>query len=124
MSVTPRPQSGPLASILPIRLKGGFVIEHLSDECSHCQTLIDMDRWTAEASWLGQAAVVIHMHADCPSCGKRKDVHARFRDKFDGTAEVDSDAGHGKGWESFQALAPSFWARMIWSVRQVFGLRN
>jgi len=118
------PQSGPLHTLLPIRLKGGFVIEHLADDCSQCRAEIPMELWTSDFSWLGPASVVVQMHANCPSCGARKDIHARFRGKPDGTAEVDSSPGNGKAWEAYEAFAPSFWGRMIWSVRQVFGLRN
>lgn len=118
------PKSGPLNRLLPIQLKGGFVIEHLSDECSKCGSVIEVDRWMAEISWLGAAALVLNMNATCPSCGAPKHVHARFRGKPDGTAEIDCDQGDGRGWTAHDAFPASRWRTMIWSIKQGLGFRS
>lgn len=95
------PLSGPLHQLLPLRFPGGFVLEHMSDECNACHQDIPMEQWHAEISPLGAKAVVIAMTATCEGCKTPAALKARIRAQDDGTAKVDCESP--TGWKHFDA---------------------
>lgn len=78
----------PLSELLPIRFEGGFVLEHLADECS-CGAVLEPEHWYATVGWLTNTVCVMTMSGTCPKCTTRHDRSIRIRGKVGGKASID-----------------------------------